>query len=35
MKHKGKNKIIDDIAKWTPIKYFEANHFVSFLAKPK
>jgi hypothetical protein len=35
MKHKGQNKIIDEIAKGTQIKYFEGNHFVSFLATPK
>jgi len=32
---KDKNKIIDEIAEGTLIKYFEGNHFMSFLAKPK
>jgi hypothetical protein len=35
MKHKGQNKIVDEIVERTPIKYFEGNHFVSPLAKPK
>jgi len=34
-KHKRQNKIIDEIAEGIPIKYFEGNHYVSLLAKPK
>jgi hypothetical protein len=35
MKHKGQKEIVDEIVRGILIKYFEGNHYVSPLAKPK